>query len=135
MIAVVLPLPSIHMVETSQDDDTRDLNGATLSLALQEHVLATLMMHPQFLIARSSSWCVPKLKLVPTRFVKSLRWDEDAKASAIELLRGCENFILVSLFTAETQQEALSGNGTIHDFALHPETLKVLHASKSFWVS
>ena len=123
------------MVQASQEDDTQGINEAALSLEMQNRALAALKMHPQFLVATSHYWCVPKVKLVPTTFAERLRWEEKAKAAANELLGGCHNFILVSLFIAETQQEACSGSGTIYEFALHPETLNVLHTSTSFWIS
>lgn len=102
---------------------------------IQQRALAALARHPQYLAVASNGWCVPKVKFVPTHFVGRLRWEETAKTTAKELLKGHDHFILVSYFTAATHQDALSGSGTIYDFALHPKTMEVLHTSTSFWLS
>ena len=123
------------MDPTQHESNSHDSDGSTPSLVIQHRATAALKLHPQCLAAVSNCWCVPKVKLVPTRFIERLRWDEKETTTAKELLKGYDHFILVSYFTAATPQDARSGSGTIYDFALHPKTMEVLHTSTSFWIS
>ena len=124
----------INMGQPPQECDNQGIYGSAPSLDIQQRAIAALKAHPQYMVAASHSWCVPKVKIIPTHFIERLPWGENEKANTFELLKGCDHFILVSYFTAATAQEARSGSGTIYDFALHPKTMEMLHASTSFWI-
>ena len=121
------------MDQSERDNISHRNDGSPPSLAIQQRALAALKGHPHYLAAASNGWCVPKFKLVPTYLIERTQWDEAEKSTAKERLKGFDNFLLVSYLTAATAQDAISGSGTIYDFALHPETMEVLHTSKSLW--
>jgi hypothetical protein len=73
--------------------------------------------------------------LEPVSFIDRVRCDEQTKQNIQQRLSDTDMVLLVSWMTSSTKPEPLGGGGASYDFALHPETLEVLHFSTGTWRS
>lgn len=118
-----LPERSIAWDGVSEKRDQQSIDAAVR--ATMEHDLA--------IRARQYRFCHAVVIFESKNFIERCRWDEDAKKAIRDDLSDAEEVTLVSYQTSTQAPEPLSGGGETFDFVLHPETLRILHASTGRW--
>ncbi len=102
---------------------------------LQQRAFAALAQHPLFISARAHTYFNPAIWLDPKSAIQRTKWASETKRSILEKLADSETVLLLCCMTSDSNPQPLAGGGMTYDFALHPETLEILHSSTGTWRS
>jgi hypothetical protein len=123
------------MTEARRDFGMHHPDTGGPSIALQQRAFDALAQHPLFLAAKAHQYFSPAIMLDPKSSLDRVKWPAEVKTEILNALSDSDTVLLMCCMTSNAAPEPLSGGGKTYDFALHPDTLEILHASTGSWRS